>query len=296
VSETESMSTSGYAEIAAGRLVAEIGLHDPQSLLRTGSGRLALSDGTQSVSSTALSGYLDNAFVPHGPWRRPSSRERGLLLATGPPVGIGSHITLVRAPDDVMAHFDALRERLRGCASVGELRAWLRRHPCSAGCAAMLEFAGTYLRSEQPVLEGAGITCKSTGLPTATTDDTGAHVGLHVDNWYRAKLGERASAPNRISINLGVKARFLLYINLSLATISALAAEQFASGAQVCDTQNGLRQVFMSRCASYPVVRVRLDPGEGYIAPTENMIHDACTGRSGALDLQCCVRGQFWPR
>jgi hypothetical protein len=172
-----------------------------------------------------------------------------------------------------MAHFHTLRERVHSCGSIGELRAWLHRHPYTTGCDAILKFARTYLRSEHPVLEGAAITCRATDLPTATTDDTGAHVGLHIDNWYRSKLNERASAPNRISINLGVTARFLLYINLPLATIGALATEQFAFDTRVGDTRNGLRQLFMSRCGSYPVVRVRLDPGEGYIAPTENMIH-----------------------
>jgi hypothetical protein len=296
VPDIKSEPTSGYAAIAAGNLVSGIGLHDPESLLSARPGRLALSSGTQPVSSAAVSGYLDTALVPQAPWRRPSSTEQRLLLASGPPVCIGSHITLVRAPDDVMAHFAPLREHVHSCRSIGELRAWLHRHPYTTGCDAILEFARTYLRSEHPVLEGAAITCRATDLPTATTDDTGAHVGLHIDNWYRSKLAERVNAPNRISINLGVTARFLLYINLPLATIGALAAEQFAFDTQAGDTRNALRQLFMSRCGSYPVVRVRLDPGEGYIAPTENMIHDGCTPAKNALDVQFSVRGRLWPR
>jgi hypothetical protein len=243
-----------------------------------------------------LSGYLDTAFVPQVPWRRPNDTERRLLLATAPPACIGSHITLVRLPDDVMAHFDALQKHVHGCSSIGELHPWLRRHQYTAGCDAIEEFARTYVRPEHPLLEGAAITCRATDLPTATTDDTGAHVGLHIDNWYRSKLNERASAPNRISINLGVTPRFLLYINLPLATIGALATEQFAFDTRVGDARNRLRQLFMSRCSSYPVVRVRLDPGEGYIAPTENMIHDGCTPAKNALDVQFSVRGRLWPR
>jgi hypothetical protein len=296
VPENKSEPASGHAAIAAGNLVSGIGLHDPQSLLSARPGRLALSSGTQLVSSPSVSGYLDTAFVPQAPWRRPSSTEKRILLAAGPPADIGSHITLVRVPDDVMAHFHTLRERVHSCGSIGELRAWLHRHPYTTGCDAILKFARTYLRSEHPVLEGAAITCRATDLPTATTDDTGAHVGLHIDNWYRSKLNERASAPNRISINLGVTARFLLYINLPLATIGALATEQFAFDTRVGDTRNGLRQLFMSRCGSYPVVRLRLEPGEGYIAPTENMIHDGCMPAENALDVQFSVRGRLWPR
>jgi hypothetical protein len=296
VSDIESGSASAALAIAAGQLVSGISLHDPHGLLRQCPGRLALSSGTQPANSLALSGYRDNAFVPRGPWRRPGRAELRLLVATGPPANIGSHVTLVRVPDQVMAHFDALRNTIRSCNSLGELHAWVRQHPCTTGRDALLEFARAYLRSEHPLLEGAAITCTATDLPTSTTDGTGVHVGLHVDNWYRAKLEERENASNRISINLGVKPRFLLYINLPLAAIGALAAEQFAFDSRVSDTQHGLRQVFMSCCGSYPVVRVRLNPGEGYIAPTENMIHDACMSDDNAIDLQFCVRGRLWPQ
>jgi hypothetical protein len=296
MSQIRSECPPASAAIAAGHLVPAIGLHDPHGLLRTCRDRLALSSGTQPVGSVALSGYHDTAFVPRGPWRQPTGEEQRLLLATGPPVSIGSHITLVRAPDDVMAHFDALRERAHSCGSLGELRAWLQRHPCATGCDGMLEFARGYLRPEHPLLEAASIACNATGLPTATIDHTGTRVGLHVDNWYRARLPARANAPNRISINLGAQARFFLYVNLPLATIGALAAEQFPSNSEIHDTQHGLRQIFMSHFGSYPVVRVRLDPGEGYIAPTENLIHDAITPGQHFPDIQFTVRGRFWPQ
>jgi hypothetical protein len=294
MSQMGSACRSASAAVAAGQLVSGVGLHDPHGLLRTCPDRLALSSGTLPVSSLALSGYRDTAFVPRDPWRGPSSQERLVLLAAGPPVSIGCHITLVRVPDQVMAHFAALRERVHGCSSPAELRAWLHRHPCTTGCDAMLEFARIYLRSEQPLIEQGAILCKAPGLPTATADDTGSHVGLHVDHVYNAKLRERASASNRLSINLGIEARFFLYINLPLATIGALTVEQFPFDSRVHDT-HGLRSIFMEHFESYPVVRVRLDPGEGYIAPTENLIHDWTTPGETAPDVQFRVRGRFWP-
>src|SRR5271156_1955333 len=123
------VSTS--AAVADGQLISGVGLHDPQRLLRTSPGRLALSCGVRPVSSLALSGYRDTAFVPRGPWRDPSSQERWLLLAAEPPVIIGGHIVLVRAPDEVMAQFATLRERVHASSSVGDLRGWLHEHPCT---------------------------------------------------------------------------------------------------------------------------------------------------------------------
>jgi hypothetical protein len=291
----ENACESASAAVAAGQLISGVGLHDPQRLLRTSPDRLALSSGTQTVNSVALSGYRNTAFVPRGPWRDPSSLERRLLLATEPPVNIGAHITLVRAPDEVLAQFDELRHRVHHCGSVDEVRSVLLENPCAAGCDAMMEFARTYLRSEQPLIEAGSIACKATGLPTSTTDDTGTYVGLHLDNWYRAELRARENAPNRISINLGAEARYFLYINLPLAAIGALTVEQCPSDSRIHDTQHGLRAVFMSQFRSYPVVRIRLDPGEGYIAPTENLIHDGTTPGEQVSDVQYRVRGRFWP-
>ena len=283
------------AAVAAGQLVSGVGLHDPHGLLRTCPDRLALSIGTRPVDSLALSRYRDTAFVPRGPWREPGDQERRLLLAAGPAVSIGSHITLVRVPDEVLAHFAALRNRLHSGDSADELRAWLDRQPLTTGCDAMLDFFRIYLRSQNQQMEGGGIVCRETGLPTTTTNDTGKYIGLHVDSWYRPKLHERANAPNRISINLGLKARFFLYINLPLATVAALAAGQYPSEGRIRENHDGRHRMFMSRFGSYPVVRMRLDPGEGYIAPTENVIHDATTPGKKAPDVQYRVRGRFWP-
>ena len=287
---------SDSAAVAAGQLISGVGLHDPDRLLRTCPDRLALSSGTQPVGSLAPSDYRDTAFVPRGPWREPDSRERRLLLAAEPPVSIGWHISLVRIPDEVMAHFAALRDRLHGSSSVDELRAWLDRHPFTTGCDALEEFFRTYLRPEYQLMEGGGIVCRETGLPTTTTNDTGKYIGLHLDSWYRAKLHERANAPNRISINLGLNARFFLYINLPIASLAALAVEQYPSDSRIRENHDGLHRIFMSHFGSYPVVRMRVDPGEGYIAPTENLVHDATTPGKKAPDVQYRVRGRFWPQ
>lgn len=291
----ENACESASVAVAAGQLISGVGLHDPQGLLRTYPDRLTLSSGTRPVGPLALSGYRDTAFIPRGPWRDPSSVERRLLLAAEPPVTIGSHITLVRAPDEVMTQFAGLRDRLNHCGSLDEVRSLLLENPCAAGCDAMEEFARTYLRPDQPLIEAGSIACKATGLPTTTTDDTGTYVGLHLDNWYQAELHARENAPNRISINLGAEARYFLYVNVPLATIGALTVEKCPSDSRIRDTQHGLRAVFMSQFSSYPVVRIRLDPGEGYIAPTENLIHDGTTPGEQVSDVQYRVRGRFWP-
>jgi hypothetical protein len=50
---------------------------------------------------------------------------------------------------------------------------------------------------------------------------------------------------------------------------------------------------FMSRFPGYPIVRVRIGPGEAYIAPTDNVIHDASTIGSEGLSITLTLRGWF---
>jgi hypothetical protein len=291
------MSMSPLFDVAtSGRLVPDVGIHDPYGLLRDSPTRVTISAGTQAASDLGLAPYRQAAFVPRGPWRSPSSEEEQALLADRPPSTIGSHITLVRAPADVMAHFAGLRELLEGGTTSAELPAWLEEHPCTDGRQAMLSYARRFVRADEPALEGAAIIHKAPGLSTVTTDGaTGEHIGLHVDNWYGASLPQREHAPNRISINLGPEPRFFLYVNLRLITIANVITACFPEDTEARDTQHGLRIIFMSRCSSYPVVRVRLDPGEGYIAPTESVIHDASSEGTSTPDVQFLVRGRFWP-
>jgi hypothetical protein len=191
--------------------------------------------------------------------------------------------------------FAEIRGFLGGPATISTLPAWLESHPCTAGRQALLTYATTFTRADAPGLEGAEIVYKNPGLATVTTDGNDERVGLHVDNWYQASLERREHAPNRISINLGIEPRFFLYINLRLATLAEVMNNRFPDFYGAQEIQHGLRASFMSSCGSYPVVRVRLAPGEGYIAPTESMIHDASTEGGTALDLQFLVRGRFWP-
>jgi hypothetical protein len=46
---------------------------------------------------------------------------------------------------------------------------------------------------------------------------------------------------------------------------------------------------------TYPVVRLRIGPGEGYIAPTENVIHDGSTIGMTKWDLYLTMLDYFGP-
>ncbi len=52
----------------------------------------------------------------------------------------------------------------------------------------------------------------------------------------------------------------------------------------------------MKRYPDYPVIKVRVAPGEAYIAPTENMIHDGSTVGKQYPDIHLTLFGYFRTR
>ena len=49
----------------------------------------------------------------------------------------------------------------------------------------------------------------------------------------------------------------------------------------------------MRSCPNYPVARLRIDPGEAYILPTDNLIHDASTEGTRCPDITLTFLGFF---
>ena len=159
----------------------------------------------------------------------------------------------------------------------------------SAECVAGTEAIRTHLRAEfldanddDDALEG-GLSAHLPRLQTVTANPKSrAFVGLHIDNFYSFPLDRREYSPNRVCINLGSEDRFLLYLNIPMAPIYGLM-----------QNKSGAEKEFMRAFPSYPVVRLRVRPGEAYVAPTENIVHDGSSADMAGMDLAFSVRGRL---
>ena len=110
-------------------------------------------------------------------------------------------------------------------------------------------------------------------------------------------FNERNYAPVRISINLGLDDRFLLFVSASLDQIHQMLADrkiQYRMQSSIATHE--FRAAFMSDFPDFPVVKVRIRPGEAYLAPTENLIHDGCTVGQTHFDVQFAACGHFRPQ
>jgi hypothetical protein len=261
-------------------------------------GAVQLSAGTQDAHDAGLLGYADRSFVPRLPWRAPTDEEWATLTRPermpegwiDPP---GDRVSVFRVPESVLEPFAQLRKL---CHQDGSLKRIQALSQDAAGRTALMEAARHALRltyADRADLDAPNAYAKiPPGTPTMTAGRDGRLTGLHVDNWYRRALEERAFSPNRISINLGARDRHLLYVNLPLRTIAELVAEA-RGGAHVDDVAFTLPREFTRLFPGYPVVKLAIAPGEAYIAPTENIIHDGYAERSGAVDLHFTCRGYF---
>lgn len=124
------------------------------------------------------------------------------------------------------------------------------------------------------------------GLRTGTIDRSrNLRIGIHLDNFDKLSFDLRASGRRRLGVNFGLGSRHLL-----LATVDVL---------DVCLTNDpdqpsryphtdDLRR-YVHDWHPLTVLRIRIDPGEGYIAPTELLPHDGST-----LDATEPSRIAFW--
>ena len=258
-----------------------------------------LSAGTQHTDDAGLIGYAERSYVPRLPWRSPTDEEWRALTQPQeeqpgdeikPP---GDRISVFRVPESVLEPFAYLRELSYETGNLRRIQALIED---VAGRNALVE-AARYARSlaycghtglDAPIAHAK----IPPGTPTMTTGRDGRLTGLHVDSWYRSELEGRASSPNRLSINLGVHDRYLLFVNLPLRSVAAHVARAHGE-TKLADSSFALPREFARLFPGYPVVKLRIAPGEAYIAPTENVIHDGYAERTGGIDLRFTCRGYF---
>lgn len=242
--------------------------------------RLSISDGVREVSGQVVANksYRSPAFAPRLPARKPTLAEIEALA--GATSCDGERIELLRAPDSVRELMDPVQQNgtsLRAFARACEM----------AGVAARLE---EWIRNVYDVSEFDcfGPWVSAGDMPTVTRDAEGL-VGLHVDNRDKAANGLRHRSRRRLCINLGRADRAFLFVNWSLDSVHRNTGLRVRSSCALADA-------FLAAYGDYPVVWLRVRPGELYIAPTENLIHDASSLGMPGDDLTFTAFGHFRPK
>lgn len=286
------------------RLVEDVKVFFGQGIEFTDS-RISLNDGVDLLPTSVAesSGYVNGSFIPKRSWRKLSIQEQQILLNTGDSSrsdwSLGESIGIIRLPKAVLQPLHLILEKSFNSTSASSLFFDQTEHPASVSrCIQDIEqWIHPYsLMSQQAQVLGLNIS--STGLITTTKDRRNylphhPFTGLHIDSWESAPLRARYRSSNRLCINLGQETRYLLFINLTLMKMFQLLGlskeadiHKYYRGAQI-------PQEFMGNFSSYPVIKLSLEPNEAYIAPTENIIHDASTLDKVKNDIILTFLGKF---
>ncbi|MBV9025594.1 MAG: hypothetical protein JO362_17785 [Streptomycetaceae bacterium] len=192
-------------------------------------------------------GYDDGAVVPSGDWV-PLTPDEAEQYRADDSTPNSVRIELVRRPLPKLDP-DDLAGRLDTAARLDPLDG---RWPTALlGCAASL----------------------ANWVTTTENSATGRRIGLHVDNFDRLPYPRRHQGRRRLCLNLGPGPRYLLIgdhdVQQTCRTLHAHLERHYPH------TEDIRRYV----AAGHPLrcLRIRLEPGDGYIAPTELLPHDGST-------------------
>jgi hypothetical protein len=236
--------------------------------------------------------YRSPAFVPRQPWRLPTPQEFRTIVPDRPSIDGAAFIALVRISEPSLQAMHALGFG----ADLGEAGYLALSHsePAGAALQACLVDLWEYL-GDINGLQALGFAIGEPGIPTVAT--TGAkdgpivRAGLHVDDWDRADV--RAHSRNRLHLNLGLEPRHLLYVHVPVDRLDDCLPVAAPPMGGRRGTQIG--NAFMRHNPDHPIVRVRIDPGEAYIAPTDHVIHDGDSTGKRLPDVNYALLGRFVP-
>ena len=235
--------------------------------------------------------YADFVLVPTSEWISPNEEILFDLIGNvNNEYEYGSWIGLMRFPDEVLYPLRTISTTYSTTPQA------LNDPQYRPGLISILK----YLRpmyEKLDDLEVHNIAFKPAGLLTSTYDDRRkCYIGLHLDSWEQKPFGETHLARTRICINLGSEPRYFLFYNLSLEKMFEALGISLDELRELYP-RNSLGQSvgyeFMKRHSSYPVTRLKILPGEAYLAPTENIFHDGSTIDQSTIDVSLTIRGFF---
>lgn len=243
--------------------------------------RVCLSQGTSLAESSQDITYEALARVPRKPWRLPNADEKKILFTKTIPDCYAKTIGVLRFPQRILSNIplskidgkkefsDYFYESSEGATVLKQIIEFLTP-----------SFEEPSLHTTVPVLNKAGL--ESTAYPLSTN----RYIGLHIDHHSGESLSERNNSSNRISINIGKEDRYLCFVNLAVDDLMKITQSPTSYSTDCLSLR------FFQDFPNYPVIRVKLQPGDAYIAPTRNIIHDGI-GSSSQNDLHITVMGQI---
>lgn len=252
--------------------------------------RVRISSGTVEASLTSEGDRCKpGAIVPRQPWRRPAANELAMLGQRHPAAGPFGFVSLVKLPPKFAERLMAVGSKVHSGITRPEMQALSQTVPDELPEQLLRLYGDPGAQSK--VL---GLGSNPSGRSTITVDPNDElRIGLHLDSWSNLPIVDRSEAINRLCVNIGPEPRAILFINLPMAAVVAMLRRY--GEIDLNQNPSDLGRAFMRRFPTYPVTRLVVHPGEAYIAPTENLIHDGDNTGQSKVDATFTIIGRFHP-
>jgi hypothetical protein len=128
---------------------------------------------------------------------------------------------------------------------------------------------------------------------SSTRDSRSKHKvrGLHVDNWEipRLPIERRSLSGYKYIANFGLETRYLLFIDKSIQNIfDNTPKNDFGNMSELIINSSFASPIadwFLCNNPSYPVSRIKIEPGVCILVPVQNLIHDGDLSTKKLPDL-----------
>jgi hypothetical protein len=226
--------------------------------------------------------YVDDARVPIPDWRHATADENAILWSREvPPAHSGVGIVRLLSPSMLRLF------KNRGDIFESPSDEETLKHPLMDLLLDVIAKRGLVIKHVHSARIGRDEPGRIT-MTKAVGED--ARVGLHFDRWDMCPMDNLESSTNRVAMNLGPTDRYFIFVNQTAAGMYSMLTDLEL---RVQRDVAPIGKAFMHAFPSYPVVRVRLQPGEAYIAPTENILHDGSSAEVRNVNHYLSVRGRF---
>lgn len=227
--------------------------------------------------------YMQGALIPKNTFRSLSDAEKTIVFtnqnnAAG--MNYNEIIKIIQLPENLQNMIRSIH--LNSLESYEQLEDTVTHEDFKILAKNLMEYVGS--KSLTPEIYNLGIQIEP-GNEYTTTKQSDEYVGLHIDSWDRQPVSERKNSRNRICFNIGKGSRYLYFINIPVTDLCSEFPE---------DNIDHIVTDFLMSNPDYPVLRIQIKPFEGYIAPTEYIIHDGSTAGSNFKDVTFTVRSNFY--
>jgi hypothetical protein len=264
--------------------------------------RLNINDGVIEITPSLYPQYSHPAFIPKLPWRIPTEIEKNMLVVTpdSDVVDVSENIAIVRIPESEIAPIKNLiawgNHKYGGKVNASDIKNH-QDYP------QIRDEIGKYIHRIYSIDQDSEVDCRElikcdVDLPTSTINvieflPAKLFAGMHLDSWDYLPFRLRHLSRNRVCINLGQEVRFFLFVNRT--TRQMFDDLNLVDPDDIYKDYRGVRlsNKFLKNSSDYPIIKLGIYPGEAYIAPTENFIHDATSMGKKMPDWNMTFLGNF---